>query len=435
MRLIFLFQILISYINALTYTAKKLQIPKFRGLSSVHSQFLPSKGLNGLYTIPVCLGDNNQCFDLVFDTASRFLWVGDKNCLTCPSSNLYDPSLSTHFKNTSKPIDVFYGSGKIHGFLCQDSLLTNQTILISNFNFVLTDDSTISRKVDGIAGFFKKYKDDELQYSFINQLVSNEKIQKKLFSVDLTKKTKKIYFGTKENLFGEYSTVSCSKESDDLEYWRCDARNFKIEGKEKSINQSVIYFDTGTNGIVAPVSFWREFKDPLFENVLPLGCEESLDDGVIYQVKCKENVKETILKEKIHIPKIEFVLNGAVISIDIVSLFNEETFEFDIYFYDIGLKGWVLGVPFFEQYPVTFDMEKEEIAVHYGVKSVNMRKILIIFGCFAVAIIICLVFKKLKKERKIIEADAILNYSEVEDNKIQIEFGYEYEPEKEKTNL
>lgn len=48
------------------------------------------------------------------------MWVPIKGCKGCPTSNLFDTSLSTSFNKSNVSKELFYGKGYVNGSISYD---------------------------------------------------------------------------------------------------------------------------------------------------------------------------------------------------------------------------------------------------------------------------------------------------------------------------
>lgn len=369
---------------------------KLYSLRNLNNDMNLIKLKSGLYTIKLLLGEHKQTFNLILDTGSCMCWVGDEKCENCPSRNLYSPYLSNYFTKTNVELNIGYTSGRLHGYVCEDILYINDSHHIPKFNFLLTDYAVINTKIDGIAGFMRKFTDDNTNYSIIHKLFQEKIIDNKFFVVDITNNNpngNKFYIGEIPPYILKMINVICLNTDNELnkhrnKYWRCPGENYSFEGDEEKYEiSSSILFDSGTNGIIIPKAQHKIFIKKVFAELLQESiCTEVLHQEAIYQVQCYQDITNII---GLKLPSLLISINGEVLVIDILRLFNIENKEFDLYFCD-NLQGWVFGIPFFEQYATLFDYDKNVVTIFLknkegfsflGLKTIFWFLIFLILTC------------------------------------------------------
>lgn len=363
-----------SIIQCISFDIKKMPTAqnfnqKFYSLRNLNNDINLIKLKSGLYTIKLLFGGHKQAFNLILDTGSCMCWVGDEKCENCPSRNLYSPYLSKYYTKTDIELNIGYTSGRLHGYVCEDILYINDSYHIPNFNFLLADYAVINTQIDGIAGFMRKFTDDNTNYSIIHKLFQEKIINNKFFVVDISDNSpneNKFYIGEIPPNIRKMNNVICLNSDDEInkhrnKYWRCPGEKYFFEGNEEKYEiSSSIILDSGTNGIIIPKAEHTIFMKKIFSELIKESiCKEVLHQEAIYQVQCYQDITNII---GLKLPNLFISINGKVLTIDILKLFNIENKEFDLYFCDT-LLGWVFGVPFFEQYATLFDYDKNEVTI------------------------------------------------------------------------
>jgi hypothetical protein len=70
---------------------------------------------NIAYYIPITVGSPPQEFNVLFDTASEYLWIPSINCINCRNYQYFSSNKSTTYYNTSTSSLLAYGSGNVLG--------------------------------------------------------------------------------------------------------------------------------------------------------------------------------------------------------------------------------------------------------------------------------------------------------------------------------
>ena len=228
------------------------------------------KTKSGLYTISLSFGVHKQSFNLIFDTGSCITWVGDENCDNCPSKNLYSPYLSNFFTKTEQELQIGYTSGLLHGYICHDILYVDGRINIQKFSFLLADYAMIAvnAQIDGIAGFMRKFTDDNVYFSLVYRMYEDKIIAHRYFIVDITThnpKGQQFYIGETPTHILHRKSVICfnieDAKNEKNKYWKCPAEFFSFEDDDIAYPiTSTIMLDSGTNGIIAPKELHSVFK-------------------------------------------------------------------------------------------------------------------------------------------------------------------------------
>eukprot|EP00300_Choanocystis_sp_HF-7_P000435 c1034_g1_i1.p1 GENE.c1034_g1_i1~~c1034_g1_i1.p1 ORF type:complete len:617 (+),score=119.23 c1034_g1_i1:1-1851(+) len=112
---------------------------------------------NTQYTALVSVGSPPQQFHVILDTGSANFWVYGSECGSpaCKAHSSFDSSRSSTFQTNETSFFVKYGSGRINGILCEDSV-TLGSLVIPHQVFGLVTRETGSAfmwgKYDGILG-------------------------------------------------------------------------------------------------------------------------------------------------------------------------------------------------------------------------------------------------------------------------------------------
>lgn len=364
--------ILQGYIYGLELTMKKVHMSMslfdktIRSLSnnSDDNYISLKRKIEGLYTIEIALGSNQQKFNVIFDTGSSLSWFSDSRCKNCLSSNRFNSNESDTFFRTEERMSLNYLTGRMSGFISKDQFRIGNYSSINNFTFLLGDDITATIEIDGLLGLHKYYNKESLQFSIINSLYRNEIINSKEFTVDCTKTTPKVYIGETPSYLTKninQSRCSCSKE---VKYWNCKA-SVQI-GEFKPEEDILLLFDTGTNGLVIPKDMFNDIKEHLFPiDAFDRHCH--ISSSTFVSISCtKEFIDNRLMKNNMI-----FILNNSHVVLNVSALFNNDN-NFIIYFGNVPHGGWLIGQPFFEQYATMFNHVDNSVTVYLNDNRENI---------------------------------------------------------------
>ena len=351
-----------------------------------------------LYSINLNIGEPKQNFSLILDSGSSYVWVYNKICNTCKSLNKFIPENSKTFIQTKEYINLNYLSGNAKGNLCKDNLYINQKINILSFQFLLVYESNIIFKIDGIIGLSKGSFNKK--YSFLNQLKERNIIKNKIILYDLFNKS--FYIDEIPQFYLEQKTVSCKNKDDNSNFWKCDINSIKVNNIS-IIMETEIIFDSGSNGVIFP----KKYKDYL-KNIIKNNkffeenkCEfQYFEDEQIYELICNETLKynDTNTNEYFF----EFYFDKEQknsFGIKLKDLLCEDGKSFYLFILD-RKKEIILGSPFFEKYPVLFNLDDNIINIFGGGNDFykynknssyqigNLKLILIIIICLLLILIL-----------------------------------------------
>ena len=325
----------------------------------------------GLYSINIKLGNPKQEFSLILDSGSSYIWTYDNSCDSCKSNNKYIPDESKTFLRSKETIKMNYISGKNKGNICQDTLEISQNISISSFYFLLVYESNIDFELDGIIGLSKGSINKK--YSFLKQLKEKKIIKNNILLYDLFNKS--FYIDEIPQLYLEQKSISCKDINDKSNLWKCNLNNIKINSIPITMETEIV-FDSGTNGIIFPMKY-KEF----FENIIknnPLfqknKCEfQYFKNDQVYELVCINEIKYSQINTSEYF--LEFYLDKGknnFFGIKLTDLFGEDNKTFYLFILERKKKEIVLGAPFFEKYPILFNLEENLINI-FGVGS-NLYK-------------------------------------------------------------
>ena len=236
---------------------KKVKTHNIKYNNNLRSTFeVPTESEVGLKTvINTCLGTKPQCFELVIQTNTFYIWVRSSGSREKDSeTNAFDYTKSTTIQRNNKYFTKKLFGRKITGFEARD-ILTIDGKDYSKINFLILESSDSFRSMDGFIGLGYTPKTEERKFSIIQQLFENGVIPHKVFSQK--------YF---TELKGQLSIGEIPKYivKDYTHYGRCAALDKVRDGKKYKNNNwqckiDSIYFGGDENNNI-PISSNNEQK-------------------------------------------------------------------------------------------------------------------------------------------------------------------------------
>ena len=331
---------------------------------------------NNLFLLEISIGTPAQKFNILLDTGSLNLVIGDINS-NVPFANKFNKSQSSTFTSNGIPFSQAYVSGTMSGIYGEDQVGIGD-IKSVNLTFGLIQKSAFATdygdlKFDGIMGFGNTYNLNGIgpDQSIIQQMAKNKVIGNEVFSIHYlssfsTNPESTLYVGDYHDNFTSaqpFHTGFCNCVQDILKvhYWSCslkyilfgDIANNEFQSKKIPLKGNLI-FDSGSNACIMPISAFSTF----FEEYKQQKCIELVDYTEKY-ILCPSL---SSLKD------ISFVVNGYALKI------KKEVIFLPVKDIELGYSGYLLqiifsstfsdfllGTQFFSDYHTLFDREKQQI--------------------------------------------------------------------------
>lgn len=329
----------------------------------------------------LCLGTPSQCFKVIIDTGSVLLWVGENNCRKCKSKNLFNPYISNTFNNMTYHYSIKYGTGAVNGYLGHDKISFND-ISIDKLKFLVVLEQMDFYGSDGIVGLGYDYTDigfnKPKEFSFIDQLYEQGKINKRIFSQKYHSDSSGVM------VIGDYpdevvndkdNYATCDVIPNFLGsrnfYWHCNLRGiffgFDNVNDTIAVNKPAL-LDTGTNIIVVDYDFFIDIADKyLKEYINSRQCwviEEQ--NNLMYQ--CVRNLLLNSLRD------VNFVFGNYAMKMEPNDLFYIDSNDMTKIRLIItsnksrSTNEWIIGEPLLKKFHMVFDKEEGKVGFYGGSK-------------------------------------------------------------------
>jgi hypothetical protein len=330
---------------------------------------------NDQMILNLCLGTPPQCFNVVVDSGSHYLWIRDINNHSY-TANKFNSKNSSTFVNLKIPMKINYGTGSAEGEAATEVLNLGDNKL-DKLNFLLVEKDKSNNGIDGILGLGYYYNNlsqqNSLEFSLIDQLYNNNQINSKIFTQKYIHDRKgKMYIGDLpdeiKNDMSNYGTCPTIKYINNgmlNPRWECELKSFYF-GDHTSYSKyeeyiSPVLFDTGTNIVLVPVEFFIRLRLFYFNELIESDqCQLKQDDNKFMSYTCSPLAKIDTL------PDINFSFGESHITMRTEELFARSPlgfFQF-IMFANPKTNMWIFGEPILKKYHIVFDKTNDVIGFY-----------------------------------------------------------------------
>mgnify|MGYP002625625333 CR=1 FL=1 len=378
----------------------------------------------GLYTLKLSIGNPSQEFSLLLDTGSPLLWVNSNNCIGCQSQNKFNPLQSITYKSTKEPLSINYLSGEISGIIAQDIIkFYLDSFVIPYFYIFVVNQTNINFKYDGIFGLSKGVRNIyNLKYSTSNQLLENEILDENTFLLDFPHKN--FYMDEIPSYLNRYTNFTCKSINAykiNNYYWHCNYDMIESNNNQFISNdnkdENFILFNSGVNSLIFPQKHIASFNQIILNNKLLTDgkCSIKSQDNTnnLYVLICENfaNLIEQNNKEYENIFNNEefiviYLFYERKVNFKIKDLYDKEKSSFKLYFTVTPSDAIILGVPFFEKYPILFDKDEGSVVIYDGINprdksSTSFKIFVVLFVILILLLVALLVYIILRNKRKV----------------------------------
>ena len=348
---------------------------------------VPTEREVGLKTvINACLGTKPQCFELVIQTNTFYIWVRSSSSREKDSkTNAFDYTKSTTIQRNNKFFTKKLFGRKISGFEARD-ILTIDGKDYSKINFLILESSDTFRSMDGFIGLGYTPKIEERKFSIIQQLFENGVIPHKVFSQKyFTEQKGQLSIGEiPKYIVKDYThygrCAALDKVRDGKKYknnnWECKIDSIYFGGDEKK----VILISNNNEQKMQFLSYLKRSFIPLevFQQIGNLFLKKQIKEGKCtlkknYQYSFYECDKDTVAQN------ITFVFGDWEFTIQEKNLFKESkegnSKELLLYHRD-NYEVFLLGRSILKGFEMVYDYANKQIGFyHESVKYKGKQKV------------------------------------------------------------
>uniref|UniRef100_A0AC11AYQ9 Renin n=1 Tax=Ovis aries TaxID=9940 RepID=A0AC11AYQ9_SHEEP len=340
------------------------QLTKTLSFGNRTSPVVLTNYLDTQYYGEIGIGTPPQTFKVIFDTGSANLWVPSTKCsplyTACEIHSLYDSLESSSYVENGTEFTIYYGSGKVKGFLSQDLVTVGGITVTQTFGEVteLPLRPFMLAKFDGVLGMGFPAQAVGGVTPVFDHILAQRVLTEDVFSVYYSR-----WAGNSHLLGGEivlggsdpqyyqenFHYVSISKPGS----WQIRMKGVSVRSTTLLCEEGcMVVVDTGASYISGPTSSLRLLMEAL-------GAKElSIDE---YVVNC--NQMPTL-------PDISFHLGGKAYTLTSADYVLQDPYNNDD-LCTLALHGmdippptgpvWVLGATFIRKFYTEFDRRNNRI--------------------------------------------------------------------------
>ncbi|XP_045039345.1 renin [Desmodus rotundus] len=317
--------------------------------------------LDTQYYGEIGIGTPPQTFKVIFDTGSANLWVPSTKCsplyTACEIHSLYDSSESSSYVENGTEFTIHYGSGKVKGFLSQDTVTVGGITVTQTFGEVteLPLMPFMLAKFDGVLGMGFPAQAVEGVTPVFDHILSQRVLKEDVFSVYYSRNSHllggEIVLGGSDPQYyqGNFHYVSISKTGS----WQIKMKGVSVRSATLLCEEGCMaVVDTGASYISGPTSSLRLLMETL-------GAKELSTDE--YVVNCNQVAT---------LPDISFHLGGRAYTLTSADYVLQDPYSNDD-LCTLALHGldvppptgpvWVLGASFIRKFYTEFDRRNNRI--------------------------------------------------------------------------
>ncbi|KAF6293637.1 renin [Rhinolophus ferrumequinum] len=351
-------------VDVARFGAEGSQFPKRLSFGNSTSPVVLTNYLDTQYYGEIGIGTPPQTFKVIFDTGSANLWVPSTKCsplyTACEIHSLYDSSESSSYMENGTEFTIYYGSGRVKGFLSEDVVTVGGVTVTQTFGEVteLPLIPFMLAKFDGVLGMGFPAQAVGGVTPVFDHILSQRVLKEDVFSVYYSRNSKnshllggEIVLGGSDPQYyqGNFHYVSISKTGS----WQIKMKGVSVRSATLLCAEGcMVVVDTGASYISGPTSSMRLLMETL-------GAKELSTDE--YVVNC--NQVPTL-------PDISFHLGGRAYTLTSADYVLQDPYSDDD-LCTLALHGldvppptgpvWVLGASFIRKFYTEFDRRNNRI--------------------------------------------------------------------------
>jgi len=365
--------------------------------------------MNRRFQGTIQIGSNHREFEVILDTGSSILWVGDSHSNHFLGKG-YDCSQSTTCKASKNLMkNITYGSGSVNGYQIIDDLKIGN-VTLKNYQMLLAKD--IDPKLKGINGILGlSLGRGSTDFPTILELFKAKGlINVSMFSMYLGDDSKSTGSHTGEIIFGGYDPKYAVsdfkfvkiKDSKESMFWQADMKGLGIGIKANISHNLPVIFDSGTSLIILPEDIIKNlfkeakvlgvschFNEPRKRYLCDCSARDKLPDLIFYFDKVSFNIPATSY--------VEFNYGSCDLLVDKLS--------------GLGSKG-ILGDVFLKHYYTLYSAENNTIGFARAAPVVHIPVGIIVLclvaGLLIIAITVFFCTKPKIEDKKTWKSSGIL---------------------------
>nr|XP_019566961.1 PREDICTED: renin isoform X2 [Rhinolophus sinicus] len=337
------------------------QFPKRPSFGNSTSPVVLTNYLDTQYYGEIGIGTPPRTFKVIFDTGSANLWVPSTKCsplyTACEIHSLYDSSESSSYMENGTEFTIYYGSGRVKGFLSEDTVTVGGITVTQTFGEVteLPLIPFMLAKFDGVLGMGFPAQAVGGVTPVFDHILSQRVLKEDVFSVYYSRNSHllggEIVLGGSDPQYyqGNFHYVSISKTGS----WQIKMKGVSVRSATLLCAEGcMVVVDTGASYISGPTSSVRLLMETL-------GAKELSTDE--YVVNC--NQVPTL-------PDISFHLGGRAYTLTSADYVLQDPYSDDD-LCTLALHGldvppptgpvWVLGASFIRKFYTEFDRRNNRI--------------------------------------------------------------------------
>ncbi|BFZ56362.1 hypothetical protein PYCC9005_003408 [Savitreella phatthalungensis] len=324
--------------------------------------------LDSEFLSEVTIGSNNNQLSLLLDTGSSDLWMFNTDCPSCINSghDLYNPSKSTTFKNTTTTFSLLYGDGsQTSGYVGYDTVnVAGAPIQAQSLDVAhVVSPNLMSNPMDGILGLGFRSLSTQNAATPVDNMVAQKIIPKGVFGLQFVKDNQwQNSGGGGQWTFGGYDSSVVSGPLTNVplrypQYWQVNMDSVSVGTAGSWTPSQPVIIDSGTTLIMLDPTMARNIHQNL------PGARVSTDPSSgsqHYQIFCNATSNAYAGNRNVY-----FSLGGTKYAVPVRDLAWYP--EGNGYCYS-GIQAWnnnfgILGIMFLKNVYVVFDQDNTRVQI------------------------------------------------------------------------